>query len=84
MYGGPGGAIAQLEALESWFAVQRDFRFYSSSGGLAACQQPARRRACAGREERCNKKRGPGLVSLCILLVLELKDFLDSTMCNKT
>ncbi|KAL4431979.1 hypothetical protein ABPG77_000246 [Micractinium sp. CCAP 211/92] len=31
VYGGPGGAIAQLEALESWFAVQRDFRFYSSS-----------------------------------------------------
>jgi 1D-myo-inositol-tetrakisphosphate 5-kinase/inositol-polyphosphate multikinase len=31
--GGGGGAIAQLEALEAWFAVQRDFHFYSSSGG---------------------------------------------------
>ncbi|KAL4424338.1 hypothetical protein ABPG75_001639 [Micractinium tetrahymenae] len=31
VYGGPGGAIAQLEALESWFAMQRDFHFYSSS-----------------------------------------------------
>lgn len=30
--GGGGGAIAQLEALEAWFAVQRDFHFYSSSG----------------------------------------------------
>lgn len=32
MYGGAAGAIAQLEALEAWFAVQRDFHFYSSSG----------------------------------------------------
>ena len=33
VYGGPAGAISQLEALESWFAMQRDFHFYSSSGG---------------------------------------------------
>ena len=33
VYGGPAGAIRQLEALESWFAMQREFHFYSSSGG---------------------------------------------------
>ena len=32
VYGGPAGAISQLAALETWFAVQRDFQFYSSSG----------------------------------------------------
>ena len=31
IYSGPNGAIAQLRRLESWFAVQRDFCFYSSS-----------------------------------------------------
>ncbi len=84
MYGGPGGAIAQLEALESWFAVQRDFRFYSSSGG-PACRQPARRRACAGLERCCNKSAGKrGRASLCILLVLERKDFPGSLVRNRT
>ena len=36
VYGSAGGAIEQLEALEAWFAVQRDFHFYSSSGGVAS------------------------------------------------
>ncbi|EFN50926.1 hypothetical protein CHLNCDRAFT_141721 [Chlorella variabilis] len=31
VYGGAAGAIVQLEALEAWFSVQRDFHFYSSS-----------------------------------------------------
>ena len=31
MYGGRAGAVAQLEALEAWFASQREFAFYSSS-----------------------------------------------------
>lgn len=37
VYGSAGGAIAQLEALEAWFAVQRDFHFYSSSGEQRLC-----------------------------------------------
>ena len=39
VYGGGGGVIGQLEALERWFAVQRDFAFYSSSGALC-CAVP--------------------------------------------
>ena len=31
VYGGAHGAISQLQALESWFEVQREFHFYSSS-----------------------------------------------------
>lgn len=31
VYGGPHGAIAQLQSLESWFELQREFHFYSSS-----------------------------------------------------
>ena len=34
VYGGAQGAIAQLRGLAAWFEVQRDFQFYSSSGGL--------------------------------------------------
>lgn len=31
VYGGPRGALAQLQSLESWFELQREFHFYSSS-----------------------------------------------------
>lgn len=31
VYGGAGGAIAQLQSLEAWFELQREFHFYSSS-----------------------------------------------------
>jgi 1D-myo-inositol-tetrakisphosphate 5-kinase/inositol-polyphosphate multikinase len=31
VYGGTGGAVAQLQELEAWFSSQREFSFYSSS-----------------------------------------------------
>jgi 1D-myo-inositol-tetrakisphosphate 5-kinase/inositol-polyphosphate multikinase len=31
VYGGAGGAVAQLEDLAAWFRLQREFRFYSAS-----------------------------------------------------